>query len=506
VVEGYRVSLTAESRKGGMMKNKNEPPLSRRWAHFRFSVIGPLLAAPPRPGELKHALEALAERAWSHPDTGEPARFSFSTLERWYYTALRQRHDPVAALQKKVRCDMGRHRVLSSTLTAALGAQYREHPSWSYQLHYDNLSALADAHQALGSMPSYATVRRYMKGKGLMRQRRIKSRPTPGEQRALARLEDREVRSYEVEYANGLWHTDYHHGSLLVLTARGEWVRPKAVSFLDDHSRLACHVQWYLDENTETFVHGMCQAFEKRALPGSLLSDNGSPMVAAETEQGLERLGIVHETTLAYSPYQNGKQEAFWAQLEGRLMAMLEGCRDLSLAHLNQATQAWCELEYNRKVHCEIGATPLDRYLKASDVGRPCPGSEALRLAFGLQERRTQRRSDGTVSIEARRFEVPARFRHITHITVRFARWDLSRVYLVDARTDTVLDRIYPLDKARNADGRRRRLPSAPTDVTSPACPSREPPLLKKLLAEHAATGLPPGYIPLNEETKKEDE
>jgi len=29
-----------------------------RWAHLRFSVVGPLLAAPPPPGELKAALTA----------------------------------------------------------------------------------------------------------------------------------------------------------------------------------------------------------------------------------------------------------------------------------------------------------------------------------------------------------------------------------------------------------------------------------------------------------------
>jgi hypothetical protein len=34
---------------------------------------------------------------------------------------------------------------------------------------------------------------------------------------------------------------------------------------------------------------------------------------------------------------------------------------------------------------------------------------------------------------------------------IRFARWDLTCVYLVDARTSKVLDRLYPLDKAKNA-------------------------------------------------------
>ena len=55
-------------------------------------------------------------------------------------------------------------------------------------------------------------------------------------------------------------------------------------------------------------------------------------MTATETVAGCKRLGIVTDNPLPYSPYQNAKQENFWSQVEGRLMAMLEGVRDLTLA------------------------------------------------------------------------------------------------------------------------------------------------------------------------------
>ncbi len=35
-----------------------------RWAHLRFSVVGPLLASPPAQGELHARLRALADQAW----------------------------------------------------------------------------------------------------------------------------------------------------------------------------------------------------------------------------------------------------------------------------------------------------------------------------------------------------------------------------------------------------------------------------------------------------------
>lgn len=175
------------------------------------------------------------------------------------------------------------------------------------------------------------------------------------------------------------------------------------------------------------------------------MTDNGSAMIAGETKNGLLQLGIEHETTLPYSPYQNGKQESFWGQLEGRLIAMLSGSTSLTLALLNKATQAWVEMEYNRSHHSEIATSPLDRLLQGSDVSRPSPASDILQLAFTVRETRVQRKSDGTLQINCVRFEVPARFRHLGRLHVRFPGWDLSQAYLVDERTGLLLATICPL-------------------------------------------------------------
>jgi hypothetical protein len=176
-------------------------------------------------------------------------------------------------------------------------------------------------------------------------------------------------------------------------------------------------------------------------------------MTAAEIKEGLARLGVLHETTLPYTPAANGKIETLWASVEGRLIAMLEGVPDLTLAHLNEATLAWAEQDYNRRLHSEIGVTPITRFLAGPSVMRPSPDSGALRLAFTRTERRTQRKSDGTIVIDGRRFEVPDRYRHLGRLEVRYAGWDLSLVHLVDERIGTVLCRLFPQDKAQNASG-----------------------------------------------------
>ena len=59
--------------------------------------------------------------------------------------------------------------------------QYRDHPHWSYQLHYDNLAALVKADPALGPLRSYSTVRRYMQAHGWVPRPRLQARGRPGE-------------------------------------------------------------------------------------------------------------------------------------------------------------------------------------------------------------------------------------------------------------------------------------------------------------------------------------
>jgi len=474
------------------------------WARLRFSIVGPLLAAPPERGELQAELERLAAKPWLHPVTQEPTRFGLSTIQRWYYAARAEEVDPVGVLRRKVRRDLGAQPSVGEELRRLIEAQYDTHKNWSYQLHYDNLAAAIKSEARYGALPSYSSVLRYMKSHGLAPRRVASGPPTPGREQAQARLESLEVRSFESEYAHGLWHLDFHHCSRKVLTPDGEWLTPILLGILDDHSRLCCHAQWYLAEETaEVLVHGLCQAFAKRGLPRSLMTDRGAAMLAAETQAGLERLGIVHHPTLPYSPYQNGKQEAFWGPLEGRLMAMLDNLPDLRLDFLNRATQAWVEMEYQRKSHDELGCSPLKRLLKSPEAGRPCPSLEELRLAFCRQTTRRQRRSDATLTLEGVRLEIPSRFRHFRDVCLRYASWDLSHVYLVDPHTGKALARLYPLDRGANSDGRRRALAPIVTAGADPGArtPSQElAPLLRRLLEEYAATGLPPAYIPQNTE------
>ena len=456
------------------------------WARLRFAVVGPLLVSPPPAGQLRAEFERLSRRSWDHPSGKGQVCFAVPTIERWYYQA-RSHENPVKALGKKGRSDKGVERAISSALIEVLREQYRLHPTWSAQLHWDNLAARVAEDPSLGPMPSYATLRRAMRKRGLVRKRRRKWFESEDRRQD----EPREVLSYEVSRTHAMWHGDMHHGSRQIVTPAGEWKTPILLGFVDDHARLCAHAQWYLEETAEAYVHGLTQAFMKRGLPRSLMTDNGS--ASEEVRNGLHELGVLAVTTKVRSPYQNGKIETFWASVENRLMAMLEGVENLTLKGLNDATIAWIEQEYHRRRHRELGMTPFERLKTSPDASKPCPSMETIRAAFRVVRKRMLRSSDGTISLDGIRYQVPAPWRHLTQCWLRYARWDLAAVDLMAGPEPdaTRLCALYPVDKRTNASGDRRPRRASAEPVAQPDLP----PLLKGMLDAQEATGLPPAWL-----------
>ncbi len=102
------------------MSDKPKEPTHNRWARFRFAVVGPLLASPPKRGELKQEIKELTDETWKHPITGEPTKLTEPTIERWYYQAKNAGDDPVACLRRQIRKDSGEQRSLSAAVREAL--------------------------------------------------------------------------------------------------------------------------------------------------------------------------------------------------------------------------------------------------------------------------------------------------------------------------------------------------------------------------------------------------
>jgi hypothetical protein len=112
---------------------------------------------------------------------------------------------------------------------------------------------------------------------------------------------------------------------------------------------------------------------------------------------------------------------------------------------------------YNREIHSETGEAPIRRFLKGRSVMRPSPDSAALRLnnaATSLQphyrasclhqDPDAQRKSDGTLVIGGRRFEVPDRHRHLVSADFGFVKIQRSKRRRVTAVTSATAQRPAP--------------------------------------------------------------
>ena len=476
------------------MVRKKFQDLAYQKGIFRFSVLSHLLSSPPEKGELKAALKNIAEKKHRRPWDNTESKISLRTLERWYADA-RKAPRPTEQLQPKIRSDKLKFRILSEEHKVWLIRERNKHLSWSIQLLFDNM---VEVKMQLAP-PSYSTVLRFMRSKGLVQ----KINPRLHRSR-------RDVRSYEVEFVGELFHMDFHKGKRQVIDRDGILKTPICMAIIDDKSRLACHVQWYLNETTEVLCHGFSQAILKRGLPRGFYTDNGSAMKGEELIEGLEVLGIDKSTTLPYAPYQNGKQESFWQPLEGRLIKMLPTEKRLTLEILNEVTQAWVEQDYHKRIHSEIKETPLHRFMNAKNVLRNAPTVQEIRVAFRTTVQRTPRKTDSTVTLDGIRFQIPNVFSHLNCITLRYARWDLGEAEIVDEDTRKHIETVYPVDKLSNSRGLRGEKSEEflPIDLVPESDDLLDlrndnlPPLLSRCLKEHARQFPLPTYISIPQESK----
>jgi len=431
-------------------------------------------------------LQHLADQTWTHPQTGRPLRLGYSTIAHWYDRA-RRAADPMRALRRQVRCDRAATRAMTETFADTLRTLYQQHPQWTGQLLYDNVLAVLRERSAGEPLPSYPTVRRFMRAQGMVRRRRLDGSGTDRARAAERRFTSRVVERYECTHVGALLHWDFHIGSRAVADARCGLVQPRLLAFLDDHSRFVVHAQWYLEETARVVAHAFVQAASIYGLPRAVLSDNGGAMQAAEIREGFDRLAVAHRHTQVYSPYQNGKMECFWGQVEGRLLPMIGADRPLDLAELNRLTMAWLSQEYYRSRHSTTGVAPWDRWQQSPSVMRAAWTWTAMQQAFTARVTRKVRASIGTVSLDGVDFDLPPAYRHLERVTLRAARWDRSRAWLCDPRDDTIITMLLPADPAARADGRRRlRQPPAPPGASSAATPSSElSPLLQHYLNDH---------------------
>jgi putative transposase len=331
-------------------------------------------------------------------------QFTWRTIQTWY---SRYKKDGVTTMTPKPRSDKGRTRKVEPEA-----------------LH----EAIEIVRPSFRGSANTTAIYRACVERGLLRPEQVASntfRRLVKQYELLkpeSHCEDKRRLAFAKAHCNEMWQADTMVGPYL--KHAGASVQAKLIAFVDDASRVCCHGEFFVAENTETLIQALRSALYKRGVPESMYVDNGSIYTSKEITQICARLGCL----LCHAPVRDGaakgKVERFFRTVREDFLARQ---LDLSsLASLNRAFIAWVEDEYNARVHSSLNMRPIDRFgLDLSRI-RFLPPSSANDELFFVEQDRTVL-ADNTFSLNSVRFEAP-RDLHSRKIQVRFDRMHPERV------------------------------------------------------------------------------
>lgn len=120
-------------------------------------------------------------------------------------------------------------------------------------------------------------------------------------------------RRFEREHSNSLWQGDAMVGPWPPdPEVAGKKRRAHLFCFLDDHSRLVPHAEFFWDEALPRLERVLKVAVLRRGVPQAIYVDNGQVYSANQFAAACATLGIQRIQTAPYSPESKGKQERFF--------------------------------------------------------------------------------------------------------------------------------------------------------------------------------------------------
>ena len=350
-------------------------------AAFRFGVIHDLIGGVVLgPGEQERLIKEKCGRKYSIPGS-DKTRITRSTILRWM-KLYKDSDGKLEALANQDRSDRGKPRAIDQETALALMRLRAELPKATVARLIAEMRGRGLVSPGLTLAPT--TAYRFLESHGLMKM----TQPAP---------EDR--RKFEAELPNDLWQSDCMHGP--VVEHEGKRRKTYLLAFIDDHSRLVPHAEFYLSESLECFLKALQEALATRGLPRKLYTDNGPAFRSHHLEHVTASLGIALIHARPYKPQGKGKIERFFRTIRSDF---LPGFRGESLDDLNQALSVWLSDIYHQRKHTSTGQSPFARFTAKMECLRQAP--KDLFDYF----RKTARRKvakDRTVSLEGRMFEAP---------------------------------------------------------------------------------------------------
>jgi putative transposase len=369
--------------------------------YLKMRVLGAIEFAPGNTNveRIKHVCTLVFT-----DENDQRFRFTWRTIQSWY---SRYKKDGITTMSPKPRCDRGKARKVEPE--ALLEAIEAVRPSFR------------------GSANTTAIYRACVE-RGLVRREQV----APNTFRRLvkhyellkpeAQTEGKRRLAFAKAHANEMWQADTMVGPYI--KHGGGSVQAKLIAFVDDASRVCCHGEFFVSENTETLIQALRSALYKRGVPESIYVDHGSIYTSKEITQICARLGCL----LCHAPVRDGaakgKVERFFRTVrEDFLTRQL----DLSsLGALNRAFVSWLEDEYNARPHSVLNMRPIDRFgLDLSRI-RFLPPSNTNDEFFFVEQDRTVL-ADNTFSVHHTRLEAPRDLRS-RKIQIRFNRHQPDRI------------------------------------------------------------------------------
>ena len=350
-------------------------------AVFRYGLIAEFVGATRLDrGERETLLREKCARKWQIPHSGR-TRVSRSTLIRWI-TRYQEQGQKLEALYPQDRNDQGQARAIDEETGLALIALRRE----LRKMPVPELTRILHQRQLVngGGTISLSSVYRFLRQHQLMA-----SDAAPPTDR----------RKFEAELPNDLWQSDILHGP--VLDCGGKRRKCYLIAFIDDHSRLIPHAQFYPSEALVPFMDAFFQALSKRGCPRKLYVDNGSAYRSRQLEYTTAALGIALIHAKPYQPQGKGKIERFLRTVRTQF---LPGFKGHSLEAINRAFGDWLEGQYHQRSHGSTGQTPRKRFA----AGLHCLRSAPENLSDYFRKTVYRRvNKDRSIVIDKRLFEGP---------------------------------------------------------------------------------------------------
>ncbi|HII81644.1 MAG TPA: DDE-type integrase/transposase/recombinase [Methanosarcina sp.] len=363
----------------------NEQQQKEQIALFRYSILAPIIT-----GQVKNVSEYFRQQAskvHQVPFYG-PKEYLPKTFVTWLSD---YRHFGFDGLKPQARNDKGTSRALSRDTEEYILNLRKMRMDMPLTVFYDNLIA---NEELLKNEASFATIYRLLKRNGLVKK---SINPQP------------ERKRFSHEQVNFLWQGDTSDGPFIPI--HGKKGQTFLFAFIDDCSRLVTAARFLPDSKFESMREVLKEALLRRGIPKIIYVDNGKIYRSQTLSSACASLGISLAHTQPYDAASKGKIERFFKTVQTRFYPLLKVNPASSLEELNMRFLKWLEEDYHRKPHSSLekSMTPLDKFISQASLLKMVSDPDFLNSLFLVRAARKVHH-DGTISVNNRLYEVPARF------------------------------------------------------------------------------------------------